>query len=270
MTFIQPFFNFLGVHMNRIIVIFLIAIAAMFAGASAFAQQPCIPAPIIMGQGYQGGAPCWGQQPNDSTRWVQPSIQQIQQGQQIQQVMLPVQNNPGFYTSGGNTYRCSTLTTVGGAIVGALIGYHLGEKIHIDNNGTLRVLGGVAGAGIGSKIACELVTSNNQPSNSGQLVQLPNNPVTTSSLSICTVDGSPELTKRGLTEEGCLAYRQGLSVTKVSEGRHCFINKEGKTKKFLPPVGTSTEEATKYCNGIISLVNTSQMTWDNIPGVINP
>lgn len=46
--------------MSRIAKLFIFL---MLAGLSPFASAQCVPAPIIMGGGYQGGSPCWGGAP---------------------------------------------------------------------------------------------------------------------------------------------------------------------------------------------------------------
>lgn len=69
---------------------------------------------------------------------------------------IAVPNSPGHFISGGNMHHCPTLTRVVGGALGAFGGYIVGKNIRI-HSGTLSGGGAIAGALIGSEIACERV-----------------------------------------------------------------------------------------------------------------
>jgi len=160
-----------------------VGIVAATASQEAIAQQQqcppgSSPAPIIMGRGYQGGAPCWGQQPSQGIQWVQGGGQQIvHQGMVLNQPFVPVFGQQGIFTSAGNTYHCPALASWGGGLLGAILGNEIGKKIKV-GDGRWSAVGAVAGGFAGHDIACELVgqktlvqqrqNANPQPSQQGQ------------------------------------------------------------------------------------------------------
>lgn len=125
----------------------------------------------------------------------------------VQQQFIAVQNSPGHFTSGGNTYNCSTARSVIGAGIGAIVGYYAGKGITVEG-GTLSGGGAIAGGLIGSQIACEMVQGTQQT-----LVNQGSQPGTVVHPSKCSVIGNPKLQNLPLTEEQCKEMAGTQTVT---------------------------------------------------------
>lgn len=106
---------------------FKILIASLvFFGSAAFAQ--CVQSPIIMGQGYQGGSPCWGGAPQQ--QFVQQQFVPQQQFFQPQQVVQQQQRNipqgcyivkKAFWDRAKDAAGEGLLTGLVGGLIGAAV-----------------------------------------------------------------------------------------------------------------------------------------------------
>lgn len=100
----------------------------VFASFGVFAQ--CAPSPVIMGQGFQGGSPCWGGQPfnngqpYNSGQFVQNGNQQWLANQAIR---IPATGMPPGYCSWDERLKNVGLSALLGGIFGALIGRAAGQ-----------------------------------------------------------------------------------------------------------------------------------------------
>jgi hypothetical protein len=105
-----------------------------FGFTSLASAQGCVPAPIILGQGYQGGSPCWGSVPQQQIFVSQPV-------QQVQVIPMAQAVSSGFT-------RCQTVGALTGGTLGSLAKHHTLQAT---------ILGAIAGG-----VAADGFCSNNQ------------------------------------------------------------------------------------------------------------
>ena len=119
------------------VVTLFLAIAVYGKGANAQYNHPVPPMVMCNGGWIPQGTPCGGY------------------GGGQQPVMIAVQGQPNVYRYGGNQYYCSPLASWGGALVGAVAGGLLGQRVQL-NNHRLAAGGAIIGAFAGKEISCQL------------------------------------------------------------------------------------------------------------------
>jgi hypothetical protein len=113
----------------------LFVLMAMFIGHSASAQlvvqQPCVLAPVIIGQGYQGGSPCVGGQPQyNGGQYVQTGVQYVQAAQLLGSV-------------GSGLSKCEVVGGIAGGTLGSLAKNYTTQATILSG-----ILGGVVGSAL--------------------------------------------------------------------------------------------------------------------------
>jgi hypothetical protein len=175
-----------------------------------------------------------------------PTQQQLAYNQQYSNQYFPVQGMPqGYVQQGSSIYRCSTLSRVGGGLIGGVLGYAIGKNISVSGH-HLNGLGAILGAGVGQQVGCELMGTISAPPQFAPSVQaqqrtiVANNttrivpaeeqvggtdsyqarPRTTRHPADCDIGGHPELQDLNVSPEKCEAIRNALRVKKES---HCIV-----------------------------------------------